>query len=238
MIDVDYTNPYELAKYIRNSKKITPVKAYINGNIKRIDFNNLNVYKSKKFAIVIGNYAEVEKVLEKNKSNIKKYDLETLSRNSAVPLLDIQDLDARIEYGAIVRKGASIGKSTIIMMGAVINIGAQIGDNTMIDMNAVIGARGIIGKNVHIGAGAVVAGILEPPSKEPVIIEDDVIVGANAVILEGVKVGKGAVVGAGAIVTKDVETYTVVVGNPARKVKERGQIVEEKVEIMKDLRGN
>ena len=44
----------------------------------------------------------------------------------------------------------------------------------MIDMNAVIGARGIIGNNCHIGAGSVIAGVLEPPSKQPVIIEDDV----------------------------------------------------------------
>ena len=65
----------------------------------------------------------------------------------------------------------------------------------MIDMNAVVGARGTVGKNVHLGAGAVIAGVLEPPSKEPVIIEDDVLIGANAVILEGIRIGKGAVVG-------------------------------------------
>ena len=53
-------------------------------------------------------------------------------------------------------------------------------------MNAVIGGRAIIGKNCHIGAGAVLAGVIEPPSAEPVRVEDDVLVGANAVILEGV----------------------------------------------------
>ena len=46
-----------------------------------------------------------------------------------------------------------------------------IGENTMIDMNAVIGARGKIGKRVHLGAGAIIAGVLEPPSQEPCIID-------------------------------------------------------------------
>lgn len=62
-------------------------------------------------------------------------------------------------------------------------------------------------KNVHVGAGAVLAGVIEPPSASPVIIEDDVLIGANAVILEGVRVGKGAIVAAGAIVTQDCTSW-------------------------------
>ncbi|MPN27266.1 2,3,4,5-tetrahydropyridine-2,6-dicarboxylate N-acetyltransferase [bioreactor metagenome] len=106
----------------------------------------------------------------------------------------------------------------------------------MIDMNAVVGARGTIGKNVHVGAGSVVAGVLEPPSKTPVIIEDDVMIGANAVILEGVKVGKGAVVAAGAVVTCDVEAGTVVAGTPARVIKEKDAKTADKVKLLEDLR--
>ena len=45
----------------------------------------------------------------------------------------------------------------------------------MIDMNAVVGARAIVGRDCHIGAGAVLAGVLEPPSAEPVVIEDGVL---------------------------------------------------------------
>ena len=40
------------------------------------------------------------------------------------------------------------------------------------------------------GAGAVLAGVIEPPSADPVVIEDNVLIGANAVILEGVRVAK------------------------------------------------
>jgi acetyltransferase-like isoleucine patch superfamily enzyme len=55
----------------------------------------------------------------------------------------------------------------------------------------------------------------------PVVIEDDVWVGANAVILPGVKIGQGAVVGAGAVVSRDVESFTVVGGVPARMIAKR-----------------
>lgn len=57
---------------------------------------------------------------------------------------------------------------------------------------------------------------------EPLIIEDDVWIGHNAIILPGCKrIGRGAVVGAGAIVTKDVDRYAIVAGNPARKLRDR-----------------
>lgn len=54
-----------------------------------------------------------------------------------------------------------------------------------------------------------------------IIIEDDVWIGSNAVILKDVKLGKGCVIAAGAVVTKDVEPYTIVGGVPAKKIAER-----------------
>ena len=54
-----------------------------------------------------------------------------------------------------------------------------------------------------------------------VIIGNRVWIAYRAVILPGIKIGDGAVVGAGAVVTKDVEPYTIVAGNPARKIGER-----------------
>ncbi len=53
-----------------------------------------------------------------------------------------------------------------------------------------------------------------------VIIEDDCWIGAGAIILNGITIGKGSVVGAGSVVTKDVPPYTIVAGNPARKIKD------------------
>ena len=54
----------------------------------------------------------------------------------------------------------------------------------------------------------------------PIVIEDKVWIGFDAVILKGVRIGEGAVVGARAVVTRDVEPYTVVAGNPARVIKQ------------------
>lgn len=54
---------------------------------------------------------------------------------------------------------------------------------------------------------------------KPIRIQKGAWIGANAVILAGVSVGKHAIVGAGAVVTKDVPDYAVVVGNPAKVIK-------------------
>lgn len=55
-------------------------------------------------------------------------------------------------------------------------------------------------------------------TSKPVKIDDDVWIGANVTILPGVNVSKGAVIGAGAVVTKDIDSYTVVGGNPAKVI--------------------
>lgn len=236
MSNRDLTNPYEIAKFIKEAKKTTPIKLYIKGQLDKIDFKNCKVFGDDNSAVVIGEYEEVKQILDDNSMIVEDSFIEYDRRNSAIPLLDTNNISARIEPGAFIRDRVSIGKGAVIMMGAVINIGAEIGEGTMIDMGAIIGARGTIGKNAHIGAGAVIAGVLEPPSKTPVIIEDDVMIGANAVILEGVRVGKGAVVAAGSVVTKDVPKGVVVAGTPAKIIKEKDEKTIEKTEILEDLR--
>lgn len=234
---LDLNDAYEIARFIKEAKKVTPVKLYIKGNLDSVDFTGLKVFGEGNSRVVFGEAETITNFLNINQNQIEDYYIENDRRNSAIPLLDIKNIQARIEPGAIIRDRVIIGKNAVIMMGAVINIGAEIGENTMIDMNAVVGARGTIGKNVHVGAGSVIAGVLEPPSKTPVIIEDDVLIGANAVILEGVRVGRGAVVAAGAIVTKDVEPNTVVAGSPARVIKEKDEKTVEKTQLLDDLRG-
>jgi acetyltransferase-like isoleucine patch superfamily enzyme len=51
-------------------------------------------------------------------------------------------------------------------------------------------------------------------------IADDVLIGCNSIILSGVSIGQGAIIGAGSVVTKDVSPYTIVIGNPARVLRE------------------
>ena len=231
------TDPYEIAKFIKESTKKTPVKAYLNGKLEDTNYENVKIFGVEGSYILIGEHEDITVVLEKNKDSIVDYHIEFDRRNSAIPMYNYLNENARIEPGAIIRDMVSIGKNAVIMMGAVLNIGAEIGEGTMVDMNAVVGARGTLGKNVHLGAGAVVAGVLEPPSASPVIIEDEVLIGANAVILEGVKIGKGAVVAAGAVVTEDVPEGAVVAGSPAKIIKMKDAKTIEKTKLMEDLRG-
>jgi 2,3,4,5-tetrahydropyridine-2-carboxylate N-succinyltransferase len=233
----EIVDPYKIAAYIKEAKKVTPVKAYVNGHLKDVLTDSIRSYGSDNFWVLFGEHSDIEKFLSDNKNRIISFELEYDRRNSAIPLLDTRYVDARIEPGAVIRDKVLIHKNAVIMMGAVINIGSEIGENTMIDMNAILGARATVGNNCHIGAGAVLAGVLEPPSADPVIIEDNVLVGANAVVLEGVRIGKGAVVAAGSIVTKDVEADTVVAGIPARFIKNVKDLDGDKKKILDDLRG-
>lgn len=234
--EYDLTNPYEIARFIKDSKKSTPVKAYINGTLKGVQSEEIRIMGDGQFWVLFGEDTAVEAFITANQSQIVDYVLEHDRRNSAIPMLDLRKINARIEPGATIRDRVSIGANCVVMMGAVINIGSSIDEGTMVDMNAVLGARATVGKRVHVGAGAVVAGVLEPPSATPVIIEDDVMIGANAVILEGVRVGKGSVVAAGAVVTKDVPAGVVVAGAPAHIIKEKDEKTEEKTQLLDDLR--
>ncbi|MFC7392380.1 2,3,4,5-tetrahydropyridine-2,6-dicarboxylate N-acetyltransferase [Scopulibacillus cellulosilyticus] len=227
----------EIISFIQNSEKSTPVKVYIKGDLEGIDFGaETQTFINGGSGVLFGEWKTIKSVLEEHKDKIEDYVLENDRRHSAIPLLDFKKVQARIEPGAIIRDQVEIGKNAVIMMGATINIGSVIGEGTMIDMNAVLGGRATVGKNCHIGAGAVLAGVVEPPSAQPVIIEDDVVVGANAVILEGVKVGKGSVVAAGAIVIEDVPENTVVAGTPARVIKQLDEKTKSKTEIKQELR--
>ena len=235
-MNYDLTNPYEIARYIKESKKSTPLKVYVDGNLTNCNVNDIDCYGENNFYVLFGESQEILNFLDENKDSINKYRIEQDRRNSAIPMLDTKNIDARIEPGAIIRDMVSIGKNAVIMMGAVINIGCEIGEGTMVDMNAVLGARAKLGKNVHLGAGAVVAGVLEPPSKSPCIIEDNVLIGANAVILEGVRVGKNSVVAAGSVVVEDIPENVVVAGSPAKIIKTVDDKTKDKTKLMDDLR--
>lgn len=232
----DLTDPYEIAKFIKDSTKTTPVKVYINGDLSKANLKDLEWYGNNNFYVIFGESNVVRNFIEQNKHLITHFRLENDRRNSAIPMLDLLDINARIEPGAIIRDRVKIEENAVIMMGAVINIGCEIGEGTMIDMNAVLGARAKVGKRSHVGAGAVIAGVLEPPSKSPCEVGDDVLIGANAVILEGVKVGSNSVIAAGSIVTKDVPSGVVVAGSPAKIIKSVDDKTKDKTKILEDLR--
>lgn len=224
----------EIIRYISESQKKTPVKLYVKEK-EPIKYGSAKVFGTGD-KIVFGDWGELKDIIEANASKIEDIVIENDRRNSGVPLLDIKEVPARIEPGAIIREKVEIGKNAVIMMGAVINIGAVIGEGTMIDMGAILGGRATVGKNCHIGAGAVLAGVIEPASATPVIVEDGVLVGANAVIIEGVHVGKNAVVAAGAVVIEDVPDNAVVAGCPARVIKMKDDRTTAKTALEEALR--
>jgi 2,3,4,5-tetrahydropyridine-2,6-dicarboxylate N-acetyltransferase len=238
MASDDLTTAEGIIRFIKESPKTTPVKVYVRGTIPVVpeSARAVKIFHAACDPVVIGESDQVAQLLEANRETIQDTHTEYDRRNSAVPLLDIRAIEARIEPGAVIRDRATIGRGCIVMMGAVINIGAVIGDKTMIDMNAVVGGRAIVGANCHIGAGAVLAGVIEPPSARPVTIGDGVLIGANAVVLEGMTVGEGAVVAAGAVVVEDVEPHTVVAGVPARPIKRVDDQTRVKTQIVDALR--
>ncbi|MDD4074491.1 MAG: 2,3,4,5-tetrahydropyridine-2,6-dicarboxylate N-acetyltransferase [Eubacteriales bacterium] len=227
-------NAQEIIRYISEAEKKTPVKLYIKEK-RPIDYGDAQVFGAGD-KIVFGEWKALAPILEQNRDAIADIVIENDRRNSAIPMLDLKDIQARIEPGAIIREQVEIGKGAVIMMGAVINIGAVIGENTMIDMGAILGGRATVGKNCHIGAGAVLAGVIEPASATPVIVEDNVLVGANAVVIEGVHIGENAVVAAGAVVLSDVPPNTVVAGTPARVIKQKDEKTSAKTALEEALR--
>ncbi|GAB14338.1 putative acetyltransferase [Arthrobacter globiformis NBRC 12137] len=131
----------------------------------------------------------------------------------------------RVGRGAIV--GAPhelrIGNDVAIGPRSVVQVNGSIGDYVLIGMHVQI-----IGREDHeiseIGIPMTFAtwvGNRRARPRDVVDIGRDVWIGASSIILGGVSIGEGSVIGAGAVVTRDVPSYSIVVGNPARVVGRR-----------------
>jgi UDP-2-acetamido-3-amino-2,3-dideoxy-glucuronate N-acetyltransferase len=122
-----------------------------------------------------------------------------------------------------VMSGARIGKNCNIGQGCFIGSNVVIGDNCKIQNNVSIFEGVTIEDNVFIGPSVVFTNVLTPRAfvKKPysiTIIKQGVSIGANSTIVCGVIIDEYAFIGAGAVVTKDIERYSLVIGNPGRVV--------------------
>lgn len=128
---------------------------------------------------------------------------------------------------------ADMGSQTGVQMGCRFLNGRKIhlGERNVINFGCLLDGRKFqirTGHDVSIGPNATILTLGHDPQSPDmadrggdVVIGDRVWIGYGALILPGIKLGEGSVVGAGAVVTKDVEPFTIVAGNPARKIGER-----------------
>jgi acetyltransferase-like isoleucine patch superfamily enzyme len=133
--------------------------------------------------------------------------------------------EGRVILGNEVRIWSVIQQAKIFVgKGAILSIG----DNSRINGVHISASERIeIGRNVRMAPYTIImdddfhdaSNHFSSGKKAPIIIEDDVWIATRAIILKGVTIGKGAVVAAGAVVSKDVEPYTVVAGVPAKPIK-------------------
>lgn len=144
---------------------------------------------------------------------------------------------------AVIDEGCKIGSGVTIWHFSHIMPGAEIGDNCKIGQNVVISSNVLLGKNVKVqnnvsiyegviceddvflGPSMVFTNVFNPRSAvvrkseyRKTIVKRGASIGANATIICGHNIGEFAFVGAGAVVTKEIPAYALVVGNPARQV--------------------
>lgn len=130
-----------------------------------------------------------------------------------------------------------------VSFGSGINV--QIGNYSSLNQDCSIANDTIIGNDVMMGPGIIVLSGSHnfertdipmreqgAPSRKPVIIGDDVWIGTRTIILPGVKIGDHAIIGAGSVVTRNVEEWTIVAGNPARMIRAR---ISDKLDYKKSI---
>lgn len=133
--------------------------------------------------------------------------------------------------GVEVKAKAYFGRGSGIRLGD----RCRIGKGCVLNPNVWVGADALLAMEVMVltmehettSRGVPIRDQGYRPTEGPVVIGEDVLVGARSIILPGVRIGRGAVVGAGSVVTRDVDEFAIVAGNPARVIGSRGGGAEQ-----------
>ena len=156
-------NAQEIIEYIRTSEKKTPVKVYV-WEKTSVDFPNCQIFSAAPGQkLVFGDWKDIAPVLEANE--FEHVEIENNCRNSAIPMLDMKNIPARIEPGAIIREQVEIGRNAVIMMGAIINIGAVVGAVVGFVVGAVVGAVVLCVVSAQAVAGRMLSSIITASNK-------------------------------------------------------------------------
>ena len=143
------------------------------------------------------------------------------------PLADVKSniigKDTKVWQYSIIFSGAKIGNNCNICAHTMIEDDVLIGDNVSIKNGVFLWDGTRVENDVFIGPNATFANDRFPRSKQAYISGNTIIkkgasIGAGAIIISDIEIGQYAMVGAGAVVTKNVPEYAVVVGNPARVI--------------------
>ena len=125
---------------------------------------------------------------------------------------------SHIMSGSVLGNNCNIGQNVFIASGVVL------GNNVKVQNNVSVYTGVICEDDVFLGPSAVLTNVINPRSSVnrkneylKTLIKKGVTIGANATIVCGITIGEYAFIGAGAVVTKDVKPYALVVGNPARQ---------------------
>lgn len=128
----------------------------------------------------------------------------------------------KVWHHAHVRSGAVVGRDCNFGKNVYVDNGAVVGDRVKIQNNVSVYAGVTVEDDVFLGPSCVLTNDLYPRASNPdweitpTLIRSGASIGANATIVCGTVIGEWCVVGAGAVVTKDVQPYQLVLGNPAR----------------------
>jgi len=138
--------------------------------------------------------------------------------------------NVRTGHNVLIREGTTIGDETLVGSSSKLDGAVKVGKAVKIQSNAYLPHLTIIEDGVFIAPNVCFTNDPYPQSERliGVIVERNALICANATLLAGIRIGKSAVVGAGAVVTRDVASESVVVGNPARFLMTRKEFEEKK----------
>ena len=187
-------------------KENLEIIGFLDDNFKNLKYNNIFgipilgdleniknfISKDYSFVIAIGDN-DIRKKISENYSKLNYY--------------------TAIHPKSIISREVKIGAGTVVMANVVINPNSIIGKYCILNTSSVIEHDSRLGSYVHISPNVTLCG--------GVSIDDNSWIGAGSVVRQQIYIGKDVVVGANSVVVKDIENSCIVVGNPAKKIKEK-----------------